>query len=135
MTKQPWTISRTMSLGEAHRMMHEHEIRHLPVVDDGELVGIVSERDLHILEAMADTLVAVPVERVMRDHPFVVTSDTAIDDVAQLMAAGKYGSAIIVGHDGVEGIFTTVDACRALADVLGQAAAESLRADDFQTHT
>ena len=41
MTKQPWTISRKATLAEAHQMMREHEIRHLPVLDNGELVGVV----------------------------------------------------------------------------------------------
>ena len=126
MTEQPWTIDRKMSVHDALHMMHEHGIRHLPVVDDDELVGIVSERDLHLIESLADALIAVPVERVMREHPFVVTSDTALDEVALIMANGKYGSAIIAGHHGVEGIFTTVDACRALSDVLMRSAEETL---------
>lgn len=135
MTVQPWTIDRKMTVRDAHRMMQEHGIRHLPVVDDGELVGIVSERDLHLIESLADALVAVPVERVMREHPFVITSDTALDEVALIMANGKYGSAIILGHDGIEGIFTTVDACRALSDVLIRSADETLGVVHYENET
>lgn len=131
MTAQPWTVDRKTSVREAHQLMQEHGVRHLPVVDDGELVGIVSERDLHLIESLADALVAVPVERVMREHPFVVTSDTALDEVALIMAHGKYGSAIILGHDGVEGIFTTVDACRALSDLLVRSAEETLGVEHY----
>lgn len=126
MTPQPWTIDRHTSIREAHHLMQEHGVRHLPVVDDGELVGIVSERDLHVIESLTDALVDVPVDRIMRGHPFVVTSDAALDEVALIMANGKYGCAIILGHDGVEGIFTTVDACRALSDVLMRSAYETL---------
>jgi acetoin utilization protein AcuB len=132
MTPQVWTIDRKMTVRDAHRLMQEHGIRHLPVVDDGELVGIVSERDLHVIEALADALVAVPVERIMREHPFVVTSDTALDEVALIMANGKYGSAIILGRDGVEGIFTTVDACRALSDVLIRSEEETLDVHHYE---
>lgn len=132
MTPQPWTIDRKMSVRDAHQLMQEHGVRHLPVVDDGELVGIVSERDLHVIEALADALVAVPVERIMREHPFVVTSDTALDEVALIMAHGKYGSAIILGRDGVEGIFTTVDACRALSDVLMRSEEETLGVEHYE---
>ena len=132
MTAQPWTVDCKASVREAHELMLEHGIRHLPVVDNGELVGIVSERDLHVIESLADALIAVPVERVMHEHPFVVTSDTALDEVALIMANGKYGSAIILGHDGIEGIFTTVDACRALSDVLVRSAEETLGVEHYE---
>ena len=48
MTKQPWTIDRYASLAQAHALMREHRLRHLPVLDRHELVGIVSVGDLHL---------------------------------------------------------------------------------------
>lgn len=122
MTRQPFTISSTASLDDAHRLMRQHKIRHLPVVADGRLVGIVSMGDLHLLETIADfPLDSVTVEEAMTENPFVATSDMPVDDVASIMADHKYGSAIVVGPDGIEGIFTAVDACRALAEVVGRA--------------
>lgn len=119
MTKQPWTIARTASMAEAHRMMREHDIRHLPVLDNGELVGVVSRGDLHLLETIADfSLDEVQVEEAMTADPFYVTGDTALDDVVEIMAQKKYGSAIVVGRNGVEGIFTATDACRVLAELI-----------------
>ncbi len=119
MTAQPWTIERTATLAEAHRTMREHAVRHLPVLSEGELVGIVSQGDLHLLETISDfPLDTVSVEEAMTEHPFVVTSDMPLDDIVEIMASKKYGSAIVVGHKGIEGIFTMVDACRALAAVL-----------------
>lgn len=119
MTKQPWTIVRTAPLAEAHRMMREHDIRHLPVVDNGELVGIVSRGDLHLLETIADfSLDEVEVDEAMTPDPFYVTQDVPLDYVVDIMARKKYGSAIIVGSEGVEGIFTATDACRVLAELV-----------------
>lgn len=127
MTPQPWTIDRDASLADAHRLMREHGIRHLPVVDGSDLVGVVSERDLHLLETVSDLERAgITLSEAMTTRPFVVTSDTLLDEVVEIMADKRYGSAIVVGHDGVEGIFTTIDACRALADVLQRAVAESI---------
>lgn len=124
MTKQPWTIPRTATLAEAHALMREHKIRHLPVVDESSLVGIVSVGDLHLIETVADfPLEEVTVEEAMTPKPFVITSDEALDDVVEIMAQHKYGSAIVMGREGVEGIFTTVDACRVLAEVLRRPAA------------
>src|SRR5688572_4048360 len=98
MTKQPWTIARSASLADAHELMRRHRLRHLPVLDAGELVGIVSIGDLHLLETLGEfSLTEVPVEEAMTAHPFVVTADTPLDEVAEVMANKKYGSAIIVG--------------------------------------
>ncbi|HEU4727100.1 MAG TPA: CBS domain-containing protein [Kofleriaceae bacterium] len=121
MTAQPWTIDFDASLHEADRLMREHQIRHLPVLEDGNLVGVVSERDLRLLEAADGTAASSsPVHRAMTERPFLVTADTALDEVAAIMGEHKYGSVIVMGHDGVEGIFTAVDACRALAEILQQ---------------
>jgi acetoin utilization protein AcuB len=128
MTQQPWTIARSAALHEAHSLMREHAIRHLPVVDNGELVGVVSLGDLHLLETLdTSALDEAQVGDAMQARPFIVTSDTALDDVVEIMANGKYGSAIVMGHQGVEGIFTMVDACRALADVLRKSVEASLK--------
>lgn len=100
-------------------MMREHDIRHLPVVDNGELVGIVSRGDLHLLETIADfSLDEVEVDEAMTPDPFYVTQDVPLDYVVDIMARKKYGSAIIVGSEGVEGIFTATDACRVLAELV-----------------
>lgn len=131
MTKQPWTIARTASLADAHTLMREHQLRHLPVLDNGELVGIVSVGDLHLLETISElALDKVPVDEAMSPRPFIVTGDTPLDEVAEIMATKKYGSAIVVGRDGVEGIFTTIDACSALASILQRAQLDEIAATD-----
>ena len=54
MTPQPVTIGRKQPLAIAHRMMRAHGVRHLPVLEHGELVGVVSQRDLYFLETIRD---------------------------------------------------------------------------------
>jgi acetoin utilization protein AcuB len=122
MTVQPWTVERTATIAEAQRIMIAHDVRHLPVLDDGELCGVVSDHDLLTVEDPQSTLVHV----VMTERPFVVTSDTPLDEVAAIMSEHRYGSAIIAGRNGVEGIFTAVDACRVLADLLHEAVEREL---------
>ena len=124
MTRCPRTIPRTMTLADAHQLMQQDHVRHLPVVDGDELCGIVSERDLHVLESAGRIDPATtPVEQAMTARPFIVTGDTALDEVVEIMGEHKYGSVVIEGHDGVEGIFTAVDACRVLAELLRRATA------------
>jgi acetoin utilization protein AcuB len=117
MTTQPWTIDGGASLTDARDVMHDHKIRHLPVVDGIELVGVVSDRDLRFLEDLAAGLL---VRDVMSESPYAVAPTAALDEVVDKMAANTYGSAIVVGAAGVEGIFTANDACRALVEVLHQ---------------
>lgn len=119
MTANPVAIASDRTLAEAHRLMREKQIRHLPVVDDGRLVGLVSQRDLYLLE----TLQGVDpdeerVEEAMTAEPFTVAPDTPLEEVATAMAEHKYGSAVVLDRGAVVGLFTTVDALRALASLL-----------------
>lgn len=54
MTTCPETIGRDQPMSTAHRVMRERRIRHLPVLDGGHIVGVVSDRDLSFVETLAD---------------------------------------------------------------------------------
>ncbi|MGZ3420321.1 MAG: CBS domain-containing protein [Polyangiales bacterium] len=115
MTPAPWTIGNDQPLSRAHAMMRQHGIRHLPVLHGGKLVGVVSLGDLHLLEALGKIdLQHVTVEEAMTPEPYVVTEETPMREVAAQMAEHKYGTAIVARESRVIGIFTTVDALRAL---------------------
>lgn len=119
MTPSPHTIGAEQSLSRAHELMRAHSIRHLPVLHGGKLVGIVTERDLHLVETLADVDdKSVPVEDAMMTVPYEVQPETPLDEVAQVMAEHKYGSAVVTKAGHVVGMLTTVDICRALADAL-----------------
>ena len=103
----------------AHKMMHDHAFRHLPVLHGGQLVGMVTDRDLKLIETLKDVdPEKVPVEDAMSTQVYAVPPETPLDEVASEMAAHKYGSAVVMQNGKVVGIFTTVDACRALAELL-----------------
>ena len=123
MTTQPWTIRKDATMAQAHELMRAHRIRHLPVLDAGQLVGIVSDRDLHLIETLPDSdPEQVTVEEAMTEGVYAVGLDDPVDTTAEQMAAHKYGCAIVVNRrGGVEGIFTTIDAMQALAEVLRKA--------------
>lgn len=107
------------TLAEAARRMRLHTIRHLPVVDGKRVVGVVSQRDVYLVETFKGVDPSrVLVEEVMRKDPYVVEAEDSITKVASEMAERKIGSAVIA-HDGkLLGLFTTTDALRALAAVL-----------------
>lgn len=120
MTRQPWTISSHDLLDAAYSMMRAHGIRHLPVVDDGHLVGMVSDRDLARFEALSGTHHA-RVRDAMTEPVFTVAPGETIDHVARVMAERKLGSAVVVAAGTVTGILTAVDVCRAVSEILERA--------------
>ena len=99
-------------------MMQHHGIRHLPVVEFGRLVGMLSERELDLLESVPEVNIeTTPVSRAMTAQVFQAAPTDALADVADAMATRKLGSAVISKLGDVVGVFTTVDALRALASI------------------
>ncbi|AKJ07357.1 CBS domain-containing protein [Archangium gephyra] len=134
MTRIVHTIGTQSPLAEAHRLMNEHAIRHLPVLEGGKLVGMVSMRDLHLIETLKGVdPKEVAVEEAMAQEAYTVPPGTPLLEVARTMAMHKYGSAVIAQKGRVEGIFTTVDAMRALETLLASPMAEQAPAPRRKT--
>jgi acetoin utilization protein AcuB len=116
MTASPHTIRPGRTLADAHRIMREHRIRHLPVLEGGQLRGILSDRDIHLIETLKDVdPQTVPVEDAMSQDVYSVAPDAALSEVVTTMARRKLGSAVVLQGEKVVGIFTAVDALGALA--------------------
>jgi acetoin utilization protein AcuB len=119
MTRSPHTIGRDQRLARAHDMMREHDLRHLPVLDGGKLVGVLSERDLYFVEAIAGTDQKLdPVAEAMATDLYVVAPGDAVAEVARTMGQHKYGCAVVVDRGHVVGIFTATDALALLAKAM-----------------
>lgn len=130
MTPNPVTMSPHARVAEAWDLMRELDIRHLPVVHDGELVGMVSDRDVAYLDlarllvpAGADGLqrqLATPVVNVMSSDVVFVEPDTALSEVIELMLERKIGAVPVVnpGSREVVGIVSYIDVLGAVQDLL-----------------
>ena len=119
MTAAPHSIGSDQTIATASRMMNEHHIRHLPVLHGGRLLGILTDRDIKLIETFRDVDTAkVAVDEAMTEKPYSVSPESPLDEVVETMAANKYGSAVVMQNQKVVGIFTTVDACEALAALL-----------------
>jgi acetoin utilization protein AcuB len=130
MTPNPVTVSPHARVAEAWDLMRELDIRHLPVVHDGELVGMVSDRDVAYLDlarllvpAGADGLqrqLATPVVNVMSSDVVFVEPDTALSEVIELMLERKIGAVPVVnsGSREVVGIVSYIDVLGAVQDLL-----------------
>jgi acetoin utilization protein AcuB len=121
MTPFPYSVDLGESVDVADRMMREHDVRHLPVSDEGKLVGEISQRDIGVglkpgirLGEMSQVRVA----DLCVSDAYVVELNAQLDEVLREMAGRKIGSALVVKGDKLVGIFTMSDACRVLADLL-----------------
>lgn len=119
MTPQPITIGRKQSLATAHHLMRANGIRHLPVLEHGDLVGILSQRDLFFLETMRGVdLDEDTVEDAMSGDTYSVSPDAPIAGVARHMARKRYGCAVVIERGRVAGVFTATDALRSFAELV-----------------
>ena len=110
------TVSPLQTLAEAVRLMRLHEVRHLPVVADGRVVGVVSQRDVYLVQSLDPTQPsAILVEEAMTSPPYLVEPETPVDRVAREMVRRRIGSAVVARDGRLLGLFTTSDALLALA--------------------
>lgn len=111
MTKQPWSVQADDSVAVARLMLAERQIRHLPVLDGGKLLGMVTERDLHTHGEAAT------VEQIMTSALEIDVNTPFPDALEQMEHAGR--DAIVITRNGVvDGIFTAMDAVRVLREKL-----------------
>lgn len=137
MSADPVIVAPATEVGEARRLMHEGGFRHLPVVDGGRLVGIVSDRDVRIderaleraLSRLTDVSVVVlaeaagderPVSQVMSRSPHVVDEADPIEAAARLMLSRRISALPVVDGDrGLVGVVTTTDCLLAALEAGG----------------
>jgi CBS domain-containing protein len=130
MTENPVTVSESASLGEALEILSELEIRHLPVVRKGEVVGMLSDRDLRALglsttadvermDAIRSSLTA-RVTTLMTGDVVTVDRDTNLPDIVDLMISEKIGAIPVVDpeSDVLVGIISYIDILKAIRDVI-----------------
>lgn len=130
MSSDPFVVKVTDSVGAAIKKLIETDVRHLPVVSEGELVGMVSDRDLRSFTPVAmlelthprelEARLAQPISKVMTSDVISVNPETEIEEVIDLMIEHKIGAVPVVEADSSKlvGIVSYIDALRAARDQL-----------------
>ncbi len=119
MTPVPHSIGADQTLATARDFMKAHGIRHLPVLSSGRLTGILTDRDIKMAMGFEGVNpVVTRVEEIALEDPFTASPEAKLDEVAAAMAEKKIGSALIVDHGHLVGIFTAQDALKALSELL-----------------
>lgn len=121
MTPFPYHIDATARLADAWQLMEEHNIRHLPVFEDGDIIGMLSERDLerariagHPLREETELMAG----DLCTHRPYFVDVADPLHAVLDAMAEKRLGSVLVLKEGELAGMFTAVDACRLLSKLL-----------------
>lgn len=115
MTTTPASTDEDLLLRDAEQRMSQDNIRHLVVVRDTHLVGVLSNRDIAVtLATPGIDAKGLLVRDAMTEQPYVCGPTTPISEVALQMETHRWGCAIVVEGDEILGVFTTTDALRAL---------------------
>lgn len=119
MTPSPHTIGEDIGLNEAIHRMREFQIRHLPVLRAGKLVGILSDRDVKLALSVHPEATNLKVGDIMTEDAYTVTVDTPLDEATEVMCRHRYGCTIVVDRNRkIVGVFTEVDALKVLTSLL-----------------
>ena len=105
-------------LDEVERLMNSKKIKHLPVLKEGKLNGIVSLTDLQRLgftKSISDTddklfmYESLNLEDVMMNNPVTINSNTSIKEVVEILIKSEFHALPIVDNEVLLGIVTTTD--------------------------
>lgn len=127
MTPDATTLGRNDSLQLAKDIMNLGRIRHFPVVEDGEVVGVVSQRDLYKAslgavmkygeKAQRAFLEGIAVKEVMSVPPITIRPDAPVQEAARLMMEKKIGCLVVVEGKQLVGIVTETDMLKLVAQM------------------
>lgn len=126
MTKEPVTITADVLLNEAEEKMRKGGFRRLPVIGDGKLVGIITDRDLR---AHVGYLERTRVNGVMTEKVRTVGPETTLEEAAQILLKFQIGGLPVVDDGRLVGIITTSDVMKAFLDTMGASQPASTRID------
>src|SRR5262245_23626407 len=128
MTDSVVTLAPEESLRDAIELMRSKRIRHLPVVEERKLVGIVTDRDVKratpsILSGVAkdeydDALLKIKVAQFMTREPITVTRKCALKAAVEIFIDKKVGALPVVDNGTLVGILTEIDILRVAHDLL-----------------
>lgn len=129
MTRKVFTIAPEESISGAIKLLKEKGIKHLPVVKNARLTGILSDRDIKEFSPSSATtldiyelhylLASTKVNEVMKTKVYTTSADTPIEEAARIMYDHNIGSLPVIDRSGLRGIISDKDIFRALVDITG----------------
>ena len=130
MSKTVVTVDENDSMQDAMKLLKDHDIKMLPVLKKGKLVGVVTDRDLKEASASDATTLEVhellylvskiKVKDIMSKNPITVPFDFTVEETAEILLRNKISGAPVVDQDGhVVGVITKEDLFQVLITLTG----------------
>ncbi len=130
MTANPITISSNTTIADASEIMRNNKFRRLPVVEGGQLVGIVTDRDLRAVSASPATALSIfelnyllakmKIKDIMQKEVISINTGATVEEAAILMYNHRIGGLVVVDEQGVvAGIITETDIFKSFVDIMG----------------
>jgi len=126
MSRNPETVTPEDYLATAQAKMLAGKFRRLPVVKDGKLVGMVTDRDMRQHTGFYERT---KVNAAMSENLVTVTSETTLEEASKLLLKHKIGGLPVLDNGSLVGIITTSDILQAFLDVMGASEEDSCRID------
>ncbi len=119
MTKNPLVLTSNEDVNNAFNLLLEKGIRQAPVIDRGELVGIVSDRDLRMAMVQNLKMNNLTVGIIMTKDPVTITEDSTVTEASKLIGIGKFNAIPVIEESGeLTGIISTTDILKCFLDVM-----------------
>lgn len=119
MAKDPVTVTKDQKVQDCVDLMKKHSIRHLPVVENKKLIGLLTESDLREV-FLASLMEDLSIEGVMISEPITVSPNTEIEDAAKLIYYHKIGGLPVVDdYEYVVGMITVADLVEVFIELMG----------------
>jgi acetoin utilization protein AcuB len=122
------TVAPDATLAEARALLDRHRIRHLPVLERGQLVGIITDRDIRSA-ASASSPGQVEVRAAMTRDPITVIPETRVEEAAKLMVMHRIGGLPVLRGGELVGIITETDLLKAFVEIVEAATLERIAPD------
>jgi acetoin utilization protein AcuB len=123
MTTGVVTLDTSATVADAMAKLTEHEVRHLPILEDDRVVGVVSDRDLRRVEGLLAQQIGVPdrsanvlgapITALISREPVTCAPSTHVDEVIDLLVLGGVGAVIVCEDEHIVGIISTLDVLEA----------------------
>jgi len=110
-------VSPKDTVESAIQIMQQHSIRHLPVVEDNRLVGLVTESSLR--PYLSPEKLRLPLREVMIINPITIDPEASIDEAARLIYKYKIGGLPVISQGKLVGIITITDILEAFIELMG----------------
>ena len=118
MSPTPVTITSGATIDQARALMRERRVRHLPVIQDEQVIGLITDQDLWAAW-LPSLLTDLTVKDLMKNNPCIMPPETSIYQAARTLYENKLTGLLVMDQGRLLGIVTLADMLKVFVEILG----------------